>query len=65
MVGGVVDDTDKGSKGRGFDSRARPNGRSVANGSPPLRRFFEAIFQALSREDGPRCTLRRNTARMM
>ena len=37
-----------------FDSRAVQIGYSVANGSPPLRCFFEAAAQALYRGDGPR-----------
>ena len=30
--------------GLGFDSRAGQIGHSVANGSPPLRRFFGAVL---------------------
>ena len=41
-----------GAEGRGFDSLADQIGHSVANGSPPLRRFF-CVAQVLSRGDGP------------
>ena len=34
----------------GFDSRACQNGHSVANGSPPLRWFFEAAAMLSKRE---------------
>ena len=42
-----------GAEGYEFDSRADQFGYSVANGSPPLRYFF----QALSRGDGSRHSL--------
>ena len=50
---------------RGFDTRAGQIERSVANGSPPLRRF--CVVQALSRGDGSatRYTLPRNIASVM
>ena len=62
IPGLVVQDNAIGAKGLGFDSRADQSRHSVANGSPPLRRFFVAIVaQALSRGVGPatRHTLRR------
>ena len=46
----------------------RSNQRSVANGSPPLRRFFGDVYpRRLAVEMGPatRYTLRRNTASIM
>ena len=36
-----------GAGGLGFDSRAAQTGHSVDSGSPPLRRFFGAVAQAL------------------
>ena len=42
------------ARGLGFDTRAGQIGHSVANGLPPLRRFFGAVLlKALSRGDGP------------
>ena len=40
----VGKDTAIGPRGLRFDNRACQIGRSVANGSPPLRHFFEAMF---------------------
>ena len=53
-----------GAGGLGFDSRAG----QIGIVSPALRRFFGAMYcvvQALSYGDGPRYTLRRNTASNM
>ena len=33
-----------GAEGLGFNSQAGQSGHNVANGSPPLRRFFEAVL---------------------
>ena len=46
-----------GAEDLGFDSRAGQIELSVAKGSPPLRRFFGAEAQALSRGDGLRHSL--------
>ena len=61
----MVQDLVIGARDLGFDSRASQIGHSVANGSPPLRRFCVAL--ALSREmiPGTRYSLRRNTASIM
>ena len=45
-----------GAGGPWFKSRAGQIGHSVANGSPPLRHFFErsCVARAQRRGDGPR-----------
>ena len=51
-----VKDNANGAEAQEFDSLASQIGRSPANGSPLLRRFFEAVLptdQALSRGDRP------------
>ena len=40
------------AEGLGFNSQAGQIGHSVANGSPPMRRFFGANAQALTRGVG-------------
>ena len=48
-----------GAVSLGLNTRAGQIGRSVVNGSPPLRRFFGAVVaQALSGRDGVRHSLR-------
>ena len=54
--------------GVGFDSQVGQIGHSVANGSPPLQRFFEAVLprrQVAEKGPATRYTLRRNTASIM
>ena len=43
-VGSFVKRTLSVGGGLGFDSRAGQIGHSVSNGSPPMRRFFEAVL---------------------
>ena len=65
LVGVVIGDTANGARGLWFDSRAGQIGNSVANGSPPLRCYFEiASPQRYAAEMDPatRYTLRCNTA---
>ena len=48
-----------------FASQVGQIGRSVANGSPPPRRFFVAVLlrrEAAETGRATRCTLRRNNA---
>ena len=56
-VSSVVNYIAIGAGGLGFDSRADQIGRSIANGSPPLRRFFGIVSHVLSCGDGPRHSL--------
>ena len=62
-VSPVVKRIDIGVEGQGFDSRTGDIGRSVTEGSPPLRRFLEVLLSKRSAaEMGPatRSTLWRN-----
>ena len=57
-----------GAEDLGFDSRDVQVGRTVTNGSPPLRCFFGAVLprcQAVGMGPATRYTLRRNTASIM
>ena len=68
MVSSVDKHKTIGVGGLGFESQAGQIRHSVANGSPPLRRFFGAVFfrrYALEINPATRHTLWRNTASTM
>ena len=64
-VNEAVQDIARGAGGSWFDSRASQIRQSVANGSPPLRRFVLLQRYAAEIEPATRYTLWRNAARIM
>ena len=66
-VHSVLRDIATGAGGLGFDSRNGQIGQSVANGSQPVRCFFESLLRRQAAEIGPtsRYVLWRNTASIM
>ena len=64
----AFEDTANGAGGHGSDSRIGLIAHSVANGSPPLRRFFGAVISRRSAAEmnpAARYSLRRNNARIV
>ena len=58
-----------GARGLRFNSHAGQVGYTIANGSPPLHRFFGTVFpsryEVAEMGLATRCPLRRNAASMM
>ena len=68
IASAVVNHIAIGAGGTAFDSQAGQIEHNVANGSPPLRRFFGAVLPARWAEEmGPAAcyALRRNTEDVM